>query len=146
MAAAGHRVVRTSGTGHAGTISVTARGAPRPQNAMKPRFQRVLTRWKPGFTASGTRASSHGHHKLRGTGSGPPRCPIVVVVRDMPGPGSCDGSAWRDSRAGAGHTAAVTAFPEVGWNLTKRPSAEMSEGAVNVWPSVHGMPGRRHGD
>jgi len=54
MAAAGHRVVRKPGTGHAGTISVTVRGAPRPQNAMKPRFQRVLTRWKPGFMASGT--------------------------------------------------------------------------------------------
>jgi len=58
--------VRTSGTGHAGTISVTVRGALRPQNAMKPRFQRVLTRWKPGSTASGTRASSHDHHKLTG--------------------------------------------------------------------------------
>src|SRR5215471_14827667 len=80
MAAAGHRVVRTSGTGHTGTISVTVRGGPRPRNAMKPRFQRVLTRWKPGFTASGTRASSHDYHKPRGTGSGPPRCPIVVVV------------------------------------------------------------------
>src|SRR5215472_8835384 len=71
MAAAGHRVARTSDTGHAGTISVTVRGAPRPQNAMKPRFQRVLTRWKPGFMASGTRASSHDHHKLKWLTAGP---------------------------------------------------------------------------
>jgi len=82
MAAAGHPVPRTSGTGHAGTISVTARGAPRPQNAMKPRFQRALTRWKPGFTASGTRASSHDHHKLRGTGSGPAGFPGETVSQD----------------------------------------------------------------
>src|SRR5262249_16930234 len=99
MAAAGHRVARKPGTGHAGTISVTARGAPRPQNAMKPRFQCALTPWKPGFMASGTRASSHDHHKLTGnarfracatpdprtygyvgTGSGPRRWDIVVVV------------------------------------------------------------------
>ena len=62
---------RTSDTGHTGTISVTIRGAPRPQNAMKPRFQRVLTRWKPGSTASGTRASSHDHHKLKWLNAGP---------------------------------------------------------------------------
>src|SRR5262249_23723442 len=83
MAAAGHRVVRTSGTGHTGTIRVTARGPPRPQNAMKPRFQRALTRSKPGSTASGTRASSHDHHKPRGPGSGPPRWDIVVLVSGL---------------------------------------------------------------
>jgi len=68
MAAAGHRVVRTSDTGHTGTISLTVRGAPRPQNAMKPRFQRVLTRWKPDSTASGTRASFHDQHRRSGIG------------------------------------------------------------------------------
>src|SRR5262249_10193471 len=45
--------------------------------------QRVLTRWKPGFMASGTRASSHDHHKPRGTGSGPPRWDIVVLVSGL---------------------------------------------------------------
>src|SRR5262249_30287539 len=34
------------------------RAAPRPQNAVKPWFQRVRTRWKPGFMASGTGARS----------------------------------------------------------------------------------------
>src|SRR5215470_1154501 len=97
MAAAGHRLARTSGTGHAGTISVTARGAPRPQNAMKPRFQRALTHSKPGFMASGTRASTHDHHKLRGIGSGPRQWDIVVVV---PGLGRvAGGSCGMDAAA-----------------------------------------------
>src|SRR5262245_9816711 len=58
---------RKSDTSHTGTFSIPVRGAPRPQNAMKPWFQRVRTRWKPGFTASGTRASSHDQLKLAGT-------------------------------------------------------------------------------
>jgi len=42
-----------SDTGHTGTFSTPVPGAPRRQNAMKPRFQCVRTHWKPGFMASG---------------------------------------------------------------------------------------------
>jgi len=38
---------------HTGTISTTVRVRRAGQNAMKPRIQRVLTPWNPGFSASG---------------------------------------------------------------------------------------------
>ena len=53
MAAVGRSRPAKPDSDHTGTISITIEVRQTCRNAMKPRFQRVVTPWKSGFMASG---------------------------------------------------------------------------------------------